>query len=94
MADTLYVKTESGYVKVEVGAAAQASRTVSVSDERAEDLPEGSSYAVTAHTVGKGHVSVFLDGLEFFDWEETSSTTIKFLIAIPKTMQIIVSVTE
>lgn len=94
MTDALYVQTADGPVKVDLGTGSggTASRTVSRSTSRDAVLAAGTEYTVSAHTVGKNLVAVYLDGVRYDDFTETSSTSITFDVDIPTTMEITVVV--
>lgn len=77
---------------VVIGGSGAGTHLVSVSESRDSVITAGTSYEVPAHPVGENRVAVFLNGLQYADFEETSSTTISFNNDIPADMQIIVQV--
>lgn len=75
-----------------IGGSGAGTRLVSVSESRESEIVAGADYDVPAHTVGENRIAVFLNGLQYSDFIETSSTTISFDNNIPADMQIIVQV--
>ena len=54
-------------------------------------LSAGTAYTVADHTVGENRLTVYLDGLQYTDFSETSRTSIVFDVDIPATMSIVVT---
>ena len=77
---------------VVLGGSGAGTHLVSVSESRDNVIAAGTNYEVPAHTVGENRISVFLNGLQYADFTETSSTTISFNNDIPADMQIVVQV--
>lgn len=65
--------------------------TTVVDDSRSAVISAGTSYAVTDHAIGENRLSVFLNGLQYSDFSETSRTSIVFDIDIPADMAIVVT---
>ena len=69
-----------------------ATRTVQTDTQRTSVLTAGTPYAVPNHPVLEGKLQVFLDGLQYTDFADTSVTSITFDIDIPTTTEIVVVV--
>ena len=66
--------------------------SVQASASRSGPIASGELYAVPEYTVGSSMCEVYLDGIRAMlgtTWEEASSTTIRFLTAIPADMEIV-----
>lgn len=77
---------------VVIGGSGVGSMTVAVDEIRDAVLAAGTAYAVASHPLAENRVSVFLDGVAYGDFHETTQTTITFDDDIPATMQIVVRV--
>ncbi len=66
-----------------------ATRTVQTDTGRSAVLTAGTEYTVPSHPVLEGKLQVFLDGLQYTDFIDTSKTTIVFDVDIPATTEII-----
>lgn len=65
---------------------------VQSSTSRSAPIASGELYAVPEYTVGSSMCEVYLDGIRAMlgaTWDESSSTTIRFLTAIPADMEIV-----
>lgn len=65
--------------------------TTAVDASRSAVISAGTAYTVADHTVGENRLQVFLDGLEYTDFSETSRTSIVFDVDIPTSMCIVVT---
>lgn len=66
--------------------------SVQASASRSGPIASGELYAVPEYTVGSSMCEIYLDGIRAMvgtTWEEASSTTIRFLTAIPADMEIV-----
>lgn len=69
-----------------------ASRTVQTDSGRSAALTAGTAYSVPTHPVLEGKLQVFLDGLQYTDFMDVSTTTIAFDVDIPAATEIVVIV--
>lgn len=65
--------------------------TTAVDASRSAVITAGTAYTVADHTVGENRLQVFLDGLEYTDFSETSRTSIVFDVDIPTDMCVTVT---
>lgn len=65
--------------------------TTAVDVSRSAVISAGTAYTVADHTVGENRLTVYLDGLQYTDFSETSRTSIVFDVDIPATMSIVVN---
>ena len=66
--------------------------SVQASASRSGPIASGELYAVPEYTVGSSMCEIYLDGIRAplgTTWEESSSSTIRFLTAIPADMEIV-----
>lgn len=65
-----------------------ATRAVQTDTGRSAVLAAGTEYAVPSHPQSEGKLQVFLDGLQYTDFIDASTTSISFDIDIPATTEI------
>ena len=66
--------------------------SIQASASRSSAIASGELYAVPEYTVGSSMCEIYLDGIRAMvgtTWEEASSTTVRFLTAIPADMEIV-----
>ena len=65
--------------------------TTAVDASRSTVISAGTTYTVADHPVGENRLTVYLDGLQYTDFSETSRTSIVFDVDIPIDMSIVVN---
>lgn len=66
-----------------------ATRTVQTDTQRTSVITAGTSYQVPNHPVLENKLQVYLDGLQYTDFTDVSTTTISFSDDIPTTAEIV-----
>lgn len=98
MADSLYIKTTDGPVKVEIeGGSGGVSHKVFTSTSRSAVITAGTAWTVPSYTVGDNSLAVFVNGLRCIksqQYVEASSTTITFTFDVPTDFELVVIVTS
>ncbi len=69
-----------------------ATRIVQTDQSRSAVLKAGALYTIPSYALGEQRLQVFLDGMQYRDFTEVSTTQISFDIDIPTTMEIVVVV--
>lgn len=75
---------------VVTSSSSNAARLVQTDTSRTAVISAGMAYTVPKYALGEQRLQVFLDGLQYCDFTEVSTTQISFDIDIPTTMEIVV----
>lgn len=98
MADSLYIQTADGPVKVEIGGGSSGvSYKVFTSTSRSTVISTGTAWTVPSYTMGDNSLAVFVNGLRCIkgqQYTEASSTTITFTFDVPMDFELTVVVTS
>lgn len=96
MTDSLYVKTASGILPIDVGGSGGGgTRKIVTSDSRSAILMAGTAWTVPQHTVGGDELLVWIEGLlctRGVEYTDASSTTITFTSDIPTDFSLVAEV--
>jgi len=96
MTDSLYVKTSSGPVLLDIGSSSEGgTRKVVSSDSRSAVISAGTAWTVPQHTVGGDELLVWIEGLLCIcgvEYTDTSATTITFTSDIPTDFSLVAEV--
>ena len=98
MADSLYIQTSDGPVKVEIeGGSGGVSHKVFTSTSRSAVITAGTVWTVPSYTMGDNSLAVFVNGLRCIkgqQYTEASSTTITFTFDVPTDFELTAIVTS
>ena len=90
--DALYVKTQSGLQRVEVGGeGGSVSRKVFTSSNRSAVLTAGTAFGVPTYTKGNNSLAVYIGGLlctKGVEYTEVTATSISFTSDVPTDFEI------
>ena len=87
---TFDVPTDFELTAIVTSSSSDAARLVQTDTSRKAVISAGTAYTVPNYALGEQRLQVFLDGLQYCDFTEVSTTQISFDIDIPTTMEIVV----